>query len=664
MRRLAVVVAGLGLLAGGVAVTGIDSTAGPTEARAAEALAADDSALSVSSASEPAGAPSTVSVVLTPMAQGEASATLMRAGDAPVRYGELAPGPYVLTASVSTPNVDLTSLACQPATAVQSLDLSTGSVLLEVGEADDVTCAVSTEQRGEIVVRHRTRPESTRTFAFTPSWAEALRLGHRESAVSQPLVPGTYSVSAREPKGWDLTGASCNDGSDPSAVGLDPGERVVCTFEATRRGDITVAATTIPSDAAQKFAFDASWSGKPVRLTDGAARTAESLVPDRYSLKPVVPKGWDLTGSGCDDGSRPGEIRLDPREKVTCAFEYTQRGRVVLAHQTDAAGPDLAIDVDRSWGTTTSVTNQTSSTSVWLRPGQHSVTPSAPSGWLVSTTTCDDGSDPAKLVLDPGETITCTFAMVQPEFTVASFNVLGHSHTERGGHSPSRPSGPARMGATMEALRSWGVDVVGLQEFQPPQLAEFVRQSGGEFALYPSPGSDQRNKQNSVAWRTSEFSLVEGRAVMIPYFKGNLVPMPLVKLRHNESGLEIYVMSVHNAASIRQLGDQSRWRVAARNQQIALTNDLLNEGIPFFMTGDMNERESYFCPYTASGRMHAAAGGSRGGACQPPPPSLARIDWVFGSDDVEFVGYRLVDDALINRASDHPLVVAEARYIG
>ena len=102
---------------------------------------------------------------------------------------------------MSTPNVDLTSLVCQPATAVQSLDLDAGSALLDVGEADDVTCAVSTEQRGEIVVRHRTRPESTRTFAFTPSWGEVFRLGHRESTTSQPLVSGTYSVNAREPKG-------------------------------------------------------------------------------------------------------------------------------------------------------------------------------------------------------------------------------------------------------------------------------------------------------------------------------------------------------------------------------------------------------------------------------------------------------------------------------
>ena len=71
----------------------------------------------------------------------------------------------------------------------------------------------------------------------------------------------------------------------------------------------------------------------------------------------------------------------------------------------------------------------------------------------------------------------------------------------------------------------------------------FVRQSGGEFAIFPSPGDRQRNKQNAVAWRTSEFTLVDARTVPMPYFKGNLVPKPLVKLRHNETGLEIYVMT-------------------------------------------------------------------------------------------------------------------------
>jgi endonuclease/exonuclease/phosphatase family metal-dependent hydrolase len=156
------------------------------------------------------------------------------------------------------------------------------------------------------------------------------------------------------------------------------------------------------------------------------------------------------------------------------------------------------------------------------------------------------------------------------------------------------------------------------------------------------------------------FDLVEARSVMIPYFNGNLVPMPLVKLRHRATGLEVWVMSVHNAASVQRFGDQSRWRDAAMNRQVALAAQITTDGTPFLMTGDMNERERYFCAFTSSGRMAAAAGGSSGGACQPPPSSLARIDWIFGSRDITFSGYRLVDDAAVRRTSDHPLVLAEA----
>jgi endonuclease/exonuclease/phosphatase family metal-dependent hydrolase len=216
------------------------------------------------------------------------------------------------------------------------------------------------------------------------------------------------------------------------------------------------------------------------------------------------------------------------------------------------------------------------------------------------------------------------------------------------------------METQMALLRGLSVDVVGLQEFQPPQMDAFVRLAGGEYALYPSPTTAQRNKQNAVAWRTSVFDLVEARSVMIPYFNGSLVPMPLVKLRHRSTGLDVWVMSVHNAASIRKLGDQTRWRDAAMNQQIALTTKMIADGTPFIMTGDMNEREKYFCAYTASGQMAAAAGGSVGVPCQPPAASIARIDWVFGSRDITFSDYRLIDDATVNRTSDHPLVLAEA----
>ena len=655
MRRLAVVVAGLGLLAGGVAVAGIDSNVGPAEARAAEA-----STVSVSSGSQPAGGPATVSVVLTPMAQGESRATLLRAGDGPVEHENVAPGPYVLTASVSTPNVDLSSLACQPATVVESVDLATGSVLLDVGEADDVTCAVSTEQRGEIVVRHRTRPESTRAFDYDASWGQDLALSHSTTARSPGLVAGTYSVVPDLPRVWDLAKASCSDGSDPTEVDLEPGETVVCTFVAGRRGRVVVASESEPAGSDRSFEVDVSW-GDTATIADGLRHVSPTLEPGRYQVAPRKTPGWDQTVS-CSDGSRPREVSLAPGERVTCTVRSVQRGRIVVVNEPDAA-TDAELAVDVSWGESVSVGAVEPMRSRALVPGTYSVSVEHAPGWTSTGSTCDDGSTPEAVSVSPGETVTCTFTSTQPRFTVASFNVLGHSHTEPGGPVPAYASGPKRMAWTIGVIRALDIDIIGLQELQRPQMDAFVRQAGGEFAIFPSPGDPQRNKENAVAWRTSEFTLVDARTVPMPYFNGKPVPKPLVKLRHSDTGLEIYVMSVHNPATLRRVGDQSRWRKEATARQIDLTQQLLAEGLPILMTGDMNERDRYFCAYTASGRMKAAAGGSNDGACRPPPASIARIDWVFGSDDIAFTGYELVRSPEVRRSSDHPLVVAEARLL-
>jgi hypothetical protein len=55
-------------------------------------------------------------------------------------------------------------------------------------------------------------------------------------------------------------------------------------------------------------------------------------------------------------------------------------------------------------------------------------------------------------------------------FTIASFNVLGHSHTVPGGNRKGYASSGVRMGWALSALQGNGADIVGLQEFQQPQF--------------------------------------------------------------------------------------------------------------------------------------------------------------------------------------------------
>jgi endonuclease/exonuclease/phosphatase family metal-dependent hydrolase len=249
-----------------------------------------------------------------------------------------------------------------------------------------------------------------------------------------------------------------------------------------------------------------------------------------------------------------------------------------------------------------------------------------------------------------------------PRIVVASLNALGDSHTRPGGHAAFLASGTTRTRNVVRLLGRHRIDVVGLQEFQPAQHAEFRRRAGSTYSVFPGRNWRQRNKQNAIAWRTSTFSLVEGFTRRMTYMGGRKVPMPVVRLRHRATGRHIYVISVHNAPG--RNGTAQRHRNAAVKQQVALTRRLLKRGIPVFMTGDMNDRERYFCPYTARTPMHAAAGGTNRRGCRPPPGRIARVDWVFGSRDVKFSRYRFIKSSLVRRTTDHPLITARATLRG
>jgi hypothetical protein len=163
-----------------------------------------------------------------------------------------------------------------------------------------------------------------------------------------------------------------------------------------------------------------------------------------------------------------------------------------------------------------------------------------------------------------------------------------------------------------------------------------------------------------VVWRADRFELVQGRSVRMTYKNGSKVPMPVVRLREKTTGQHFFVVTVHNAPGTTVQAGQ--WRRQAMERQIALTNRLLGRGIPVFMTGDTNDRITYFCRYTTSGAMIAAAcGTNRNGTCEPPPGRIARVDWIFGSKrDVTFSKYRFVRNQLVRTTSDHPLIIARA----
>ena len=244
------------------------------------------------------------------------------------------------------------------------------------------------------------------------------------------------------------------------------------------------------------------------------------------------------------------------------------------------------------------------------------------------------------------------------EFTISSFNVLGSSHTSGGGGKNARmASGASRIRNAATLLNLHGVDVVGFQELQGDQYRSFLGAAGGAFDVYPGLAAGPLGIENSIAWRTSEWTLKNAGTVQIPYFDGRLRPMPYVLLEHNATGRMAWFANFHNPASNSKRGNNDGHRAAATGREIALVNELhSSSGYPVFVTGDMNDRAIYFCRMTAGAPMVAANGGSNNGACVPP--SRMPVDWIFGHEMVTFSNYIRDEGPLVRRTTDHPMIVA------
>ncbi|MGH3444015.1 MAG: endonuclease/exonuclease/phosphatase family protein [Nocardioidaceae bacterium] len=242
------------------------------------------------------------------------------------------------------------------------------------------------------------------------------------------------------------------------------------------------------------------------------------------------------------------------------------------------------------------------------------------------------------------------------EVRVASFNVLGASHTR---HSRKYRSGSRRMHGVVRLLERNAVGVVGLQELQASQLERFLALTGGRYAVYPGLSLRQIDSENSIAWDTSVWEPVEEHTVPIPYFNGRLRPMPVVLLRNKLTDMTAWVANVHTPATNRHHRGQDGWRAQAIADMAALATQLQATGIPVLLTGDFNERADAFCPITGTAPMIAARGGTNvDGVCDPMHPWY--VDWVFGSQGVSFTDYAEIRGRLDRRTSDHPMIVATA----
>jgi hypothetical protein len=288
---------------------------------------------------------------------------------------------------------------------------------IDAGECADSVTFNNTLRRANIIVQKVTVPAgSDQAFTFDTSYKADFDLKDGESNDSGPLLPGNgYSVAENTPAGWDLTSATCSDGSDPSNISLSAGETVTCTFTNTQRGKIIVKKLTDPAGSSQVFGFTSNY-GPSFNLTDGQQNDSGPLVPGKYNVAETPVSGWDLTSTTCDQGETIDDIDLGAGETVTCTFTNTrQTGNIIVDKVTDPAGSSQSFDFVTSYapGGFALTDTDTPNDSGPLPTGVYSVSETAVPGWDITKVECSDGSPASAIDLGAHETVTCTFTNTQ-----------------------------------------------------------------------------------------------------------------------------------------------------------------------------------------------------------------------------------------------------------
>lgn len=249
-------------------------------------------------------------------------------------------------------------------------------------------------------------------------------------------------------------------------------------------------------------------------------------------------------------------------------------------------------------------------------------------------------------------------ATQETSFKVSSFNVLGASYTgsKKSAH-PRWPSGTSRIGRVAGLLRSYDISVVGLQELQASQAHAFAGAASG-YDVYPGTSVGGTPSDNSIAWRTADWDLVDAGLTPIPYY-GAPVKMPHVLLRNKETGREVWFANYHNAADVH--GNAQGKRDAAVKIEAALVKELSADGTPVIQTGDYNDRQEAACPMMSLGDVHASNGSmSSASGCSVPMKPYPTVDWVFGTHNVSFSGHVADWSTRDREISDHEMIRTSA----
>lgn len=236
------------------------------------------------------------------------------------------------------------------------------------------------------------------------------------------------------------------------------------------------------------------------------------------------------------------------------------------------------------------------------------------------------------------------------DVTIGTFNVLGSQHTAPGGDRRRYPPASVRTPGAAGLVAAHGLDILGAQELQGDQLAGLTSRTG--LTAWPGTAWGAEETDNSILYDDGRFDYVEGTSFTIT-FMGRPRPSPILRLRDTATGREFYVVNTHLSAGGGRYAAERRSGMATL---VSKMNELKATGLPVLLTGDMNDREAFYCGVVGPAALSASNGGGPG--CAPPGGQIP-VDWVVGSG-ITWSGYWRDTSSTSRRISDHIFVSATA----
>jgi hypothetical protein len=211
---------------------------------------------------------------------------------------------------------------------------------------------------GQVVIRKETLPDgSSDLFGFThdlqtdPASGTSFDLADDQSQSFSNVLFGTnYTVTEDAlPGGVELADIDCSAssgvvpaidvGAGTVTFDIDSDQDVVdCTYTNQYKGEIIIEKITTATSGS--FSFTSSQLGSFGLSTTGPGDANKDSIsfsdldPGTYDVTELVPSGWTLVSSSCDDGSQVDQIGLSGGETVTCTFTNARQTGAILIYKT------------------------------------------------------------------------------------------------------------------------------------------------------------------------------------------------------------------------------------------------------------------------------------------------------------------------------------------